>query len=65
MAKYVINVIFYHVHILISLDKNNQVADGAIEKMEFYAKNVYQESIMRYHEDNQYEDSNNQRDIPN
>jgi hypothetical protein len=53
-GEYATDVKFHHMHILIFLDKINQVADKAIEKVKAYAKNVYRESMMHYHEDNQW-----------
>jgi hypothetical protein len=54
MGEYAKDVKIHHVHIPIYLDKINQVAVKAIEKVKAYAKNVYEESMMHYHEDNQY-----------
>ena len=51
------DVNFHHVHIPINLNKIFQVADKAISKIKAYASNVYQESMMHYHKDNQYADS--------
>jgi hypothetical protein len=56
MGEYVTDGKFHHFHIPISLNNINQVADTVIEKVKAYAKNVYQESLMHYHHDNQYAD---------
>jgi N-acetyl-beta-hexosaminidase len=57
IGEYATEVNFHHVHIPIPLNKINQVADKAIEKVKAYAKNVYDESMMHYHPDNQYADT--------
>jgi cytolysin (calcineurin-like family phosphatase) len=57
MGEYSTDVKYHHVHIPISLDKINQVADRAIQKVKAFAKNVLQESMMHYHQDNQYADT--------
>jgi hypothetical protein len=46
MGEYPIDLKLHHVHIPISLDKINRVADLAIEQVKAYAKNVYQESMI-------------------
>ncbi len=58
MGEYATVVKFHHVNIPISINNINQVADKAIEKVKAYAKNVYQESMMHFHQDNQYADTN-------
>jgi hypothetical protein len=40
MGEYATDVIFHHVQIPISLNKINQVADKAIDKIEGYAKKL-------------------------
>jgi hypothetical protein len=57
MEENATGVKFHHVHIAISLNKIGQLANKAVEKVKAYAKNVYQESMMHYHEDNQYADT--------
>jgi hypothetical protein len=54
MGEYVMDMKFHHLHIPIFLHKINKVTDRAIEKVKTYAKNVFEESMMHYHEDNQY-----------
>jgi hypothetical protein len=56
MGEYA-NEEFFCVHISISLDKINQVADRAIEKVRADVKNVIKESMMHYQQDNQYADT--------
>jgi hypothetical protein len=43
MGEYATDIKFHRVHIPISLNKINKVADKAIEKVKAYAKNVHQE----------------------
>ena len=57
IGDYATDVVFHHIHIPIPLDKINEVSDKAISKIKAYAENVYQESMMHYHDDNQYADS--------
>jgi hypothetical protein len=57
MGDYATDVTFHHVHIPVSLDMINNVVDTAMVKIRSYAENVYQESLMHYHEDNQYADT--------
>jgi hypothetical protein len=57
MREYATDVKFHHVHIPLFLGKINQVADKAIEKVQTYVKNVFEESMMHYHKDNQYADN--------
>jgi hypothetical protein len=49
---------FHHMHIPISLNKQNQSGSRqSNKKVKAYAKNVYQESMTHYHEDNQNADT--------
>jgi hypothetical protein len=64
MNEYATDVIFYKVYILISW-KKNQVGDKAIVKTKAYAKNVYQESMMHYHKENQYVDIKCRKEMQN
>jgi 3-hydroxy-3-methylglutaryl CoA synthase len=57
MVEYTTDIKFHHVHITISLDKSNQVANRSSEKVKAYAKNFDQESMIHYHKDNQYADN--------
>jgi hypothetical protein len=57
MSDYATDVTFHHIHIPVLLGMINKVADMAIAKIRSYAVNVYQESMMHYHEDNQYADT--------
>jgi hypothetical protein len=57
MGDYVTDVKFHHIHIPVPLDVINDVANTAMAKIKIYAENVYQESMMHYHEDNQYADT--------
>jgi hypothetical protein len=57
MGELATDIKFHHVHIPISLDMINFVGEKAIEKLKAYAKNVYQESMMHSHENNQYTDT--------
>jgi hypothetical protein len=53
MWEYATDVKFHHLHIPISVNKINHLADRAIEKVKAYDKNAYQESKMHYHQDNE------------
>jgi hypothetical protein len=54
MGDYATDVTFHHVHIPVPLDMINNVANTAMAKIRSYAKFLYHESMMHYHEDNQY-----------
>jgi hypothetical protein len=56
IEKYATGVTFHHIHILAPLDTTNDVANTAMAKIRSYDKNVYHESMMHHHEDNQYAD---------
>ncbi len=57
IENYATGVTFHHIHILVPLDTINDVANTAMAKIRSYDKNVYHESMMDYHEDNQYADT--------
>ena len=57
IGDYATDVVFHHIHVPIPLNQINKVSDQAVSKIKTYAENVYQESMMHYHEDNQYADS--------
>jgi hypothetical protein len=57
MGEYATNIKFKHIHIPISLNKINQVANNAIEKVKAYGKNVFQESVIHNYQDNQNVDT--------
>jgi hypothetical protein len=54
MCDFATGVLFHHIHIPVSLEEINQVLYKAIKKIEAYANNVFQESLVQYHEYNHY-----------
>jgi hypothetical protein len=57
MGEYATDVTFHHIRIPILLNIINQVANLALTKIRSYAKNVNQESMIHYHDDNHNSDS--------
>ena len=56
IGEYATNVEYHHIHIPVNLMEQVAVADKAKHMISHYAETIYQETLMHYHQDNQYPD---------